>query len=171
MTWLIHSAKGTTWTKHKYIKKENGRYYYSDDVRRELERERLESELDKAIAETMMNQRSKKYKNLFPGTVLYNSNPFGKWTEPDEDLIKWNKKYHVYQNDWDQFAKDPKLYGRGIQKAVKKKNEIANLIEEQKAADKGRSIIDKAGLAVLNIPALARDVIQAGQIKIDELLY
>lgn len=25
---LQHSAKGTTWKSHKYIKKENGRYYY-----------------------------------------------------------------------------------------------------------------------------------------------
>lgn len=26
---LQHSAKGSTWKDHKYIKKENGRYYYS----------------------------------------------------------------------------------------------------------------------------------------------
>lgn len=29
--YLAHSAKGSTWEKHKYIKKENGRYYYADD--------------------------------------------------------------------------------------------------------------------------------------------
>lgn len=29
---LSHSAKGTTWGKHKYIRKENGRYIYSADL-------------------------------------------------------------------------------------------------------------------------------------------
>ena len=29
--YLAHSAKGSTWSKHKYIKKENGRYYYADE--------------------------------------------------------------------------------------------------------------------------------------------
>lgn len=28
---LFHSAKGTTWKNHKYIKKEDGRYYYPGD--------------------------------------------------------------------------------------------------------------------------------------------
>lgn len=28
---LAHSAKGSTWSKHKYIKKVNGRYYYADE--------------------------------------------------------------------------------------------------------------------------------------------
>lgn len=28
MTWLIHSAKGTTWKEHKYIRKEGKRYFY-----------------------------------------------------------------------------------------------------------------------------------------------
>lgn len=29
--YLAHSAKGSTWNNHKYIKKENGRYYYADE--------------------------------------------------------------------------------------------------------------------------------------------
>lgn len=29
--WIMHSAKGTTWKEHKYIKKENGRYIYADN--------------------------------------------------------------------------------------------------------------------------------------------
>lgn len=29
MQYLIHSAKGTTWKNHKYIKKENGKYIYA----------------------------------------------------------------------------------------------------------------------------------------------
>lgn len=30
---LAHSAKGTTWEKHNYIKVENGKYYYPDDYK------------------------------------------------------------------------------------------------------------------------------------------
>lgn len=29
--YLAHSAKGSTWKDHKYIKKEGGRYYYADE--------------------------------------------------------------------------------------------------------------------------------------------
>lgn len=30
---LIHSSKGSTWKNHKYIRKENGRYYYNSKER------------------------------------------------------------------------------------------------------------------------------------------
>lgn len=30
--WLMHSAKGTTWKKHKYIRIENGRYIYDREA-------------------------------------------------------------------------------------------------------------------------------------------
>lgn len=33
-SYLIHSAKGTKWRKHKYIKKEGNRYVYRNPVRR-----------------------------------------------------------------------------------------------------------------------------------------
>lgn len=29
---IIHSPKGTTWKDHKYFKKENGKYYYKDEL-------------------------------------------------------------------------------------------------------------------------------------------
>lgn len=31
MQWIIHSAKGSTWEDHKYIKRIDGTYYYPDD--------------------------------------------------------------------------------------------------------------------------------------------
>ncbi len=33
-SYLIHSAKGTKWRKHKYVKKEGNRYVYGNPVRR-----------------------------------------------------------------------------------------------------------------------------------------
>ena len=30
MSWIIHSAKGSTWEEHKYIKRDDGVYYYPD---------------------------------------------------------------------------------------------------------------------------------------------
>lgn len=34
---ILHSAKGTTWSNHKYIKKVDGTYYYPDDLNKEKE--------------------------------------------------------------------------------------------------------------------------------------
>ncbi len=31
MSWIIHSAKGSEWKKHKYLKRVNGTYYYPDN--------------------------------------------------------------------------------------------------------------------------------------------
>lgn len=50
---LSHSAKGTTWKKHKYIKKENGRYVYNrSDREKNLKVRDLATEpsLEKQIA-------------------------------------------------------------------------------------------------------------------------
>lgn len=33
--YLSHSAKGTTWNKHKYVRKENGRYVYPSDEKKD----------------------------------------------------------------------------------------------------------------------------------------
>ena len=50
-SFLIHSAKGTSWTKknHKYIAKKNGRYIYNkteQDARIEAEQKRMAAGLD-----------------------------------------------------------------------------------------------------------------------------
>ena len=48
--YLVHSAKGTSWEKkdHKYIRKENGKYYYEEN--KSLDKE-LEGLTEKYLSE------------------------------------------------------------------------------------------------------------------------
>lgn len=63
---LSHSAKGTVWKDHKYIKKENGRYYYADDNKiSKTSSDELMDEID-AIQQQMAfcDQKAKEYDEL-----------------------------------------------------------------------------------------------------------
>lgn len=73
---IYHSAKGTSWTKkdHKYIKKENGKYYYkatdasskttAQGGGSEIDYEKEFEELAKQIGEEQANQLLRYYKNI-----------------------------------------------------------------------------------------------------------
>lgn len=57
--YLIHSAKGTTWSNHKYVKKENGKYYYKDEKGNLVEGDAPEEETTSTETEET-NSKSKK---------------------------------------------------------------------------------------------------------------
>lgn len=48
VTIISHSAKGTTWKKHKYIRKENGRYIYPNNIK-DAGSEDIKEVLDDAV--------------------------------------------------------------------------------------------------------------------------
>lgn len=50
--YLSHSAKGSTWKKHKYIKKENGRYYYPSKGGNIPKPDTAKSQLERTIQAT-----------------------------------------------------------------------------------------------------------------------
>lgn len=60
---LIHSAKGTSWEKkdHKYIRKENGKYYYEDNKSFDKEIEDIEKKYDLEDENISLNEFRKKY--------------------------------------------------------------------------------------------------------------
>ena len=63
--YLYHSAKGTSWSKkdHKYIKKENGKYYYSkNSVREESVAYKAGQKVGKTL-DNLLKMYSKKNKN------------------------------------------------------------------------------------------------------------
>lgn len=60
--YLVHSSKGTTWGKHKYIRIENGRYIYPEDEMVDRQRNAKRREGDNRIVKTA-NELSKKYNN------------------------------------------------------------------------------------------------------------
>lgn len=53
---LQHSAKGTTWKNHKYIKKENGRYYYEFTDKPLSKSETVEAAVKEAKAKTHLDR-------------------------------------------------------------------------------------------------------------------
>lgn len=63
---LIHSAKGTTWKKHKYIRIENGRYIYPNDKREKENTSKKQSRLigktgSDVVANRMIQQEEKEF--------------------------------------------------------------------------------------------------------------
>lgn len=58
--YLIHSAKGTTWSNHKYIKKVGDKYYYKDSKGNIVEGEAPEEENTEEETEDSKDNKSKK---------------------------------------------------------------------------------------------------------------
>ncbi len=60
---LKHSAKGTHWSKkdHKYVKKENGRYYYKDDMKQK----QIDEKDQRSEAEMLEAQATKETEDFF----------------------------------------------------------------------------------------------------------
>lgn len=79
---IIHSAKGSTWKKHKYYKKENGRYYYINDQGAEEAANELTIPLDRMEAHEKVYEKTRDSytggwvfsntgKNYKPGFIEY----------------------------------------------------------------------------------------------------
>lgn len=60
MYYLSHSVKGSTWKKHKYVEKKNGRYIYKEDLARQRKRVSTNTKLQK----TTNSGEIRDYKNL-----------------------------------------------------------------------------------------------------------
>lgn len=71
---LEHSAKGSQWKDHKYVKKENGRYYYTDDIAKNNRKVggKNPTEEDVSKAEEAYDQAVEEYK---AAKKAYDSNP------------------------------------------------------------------------------------------------
>jgi hypothetical protein len=63
-SYLEHSAKGSTWRNHKYIKKENGRYYYDDSTWSSAKKDYKEQIKDGPVLSKSDNDLYKEYKEI-----------------------------------------------------------------------------------------------------------
>lgn len=77
MAWLIHSAKGTTWKDHKYIRKEGNRYFYKNSSDR--------NELDKKKSNEDIAAKNDTLTNLIMGRKSISD------TKPYKAMAKANK--------------------------------------------------------------------------------
>lgn len=84
MSYLYHSAKGTHWSKkdHKYVKKENGKYYYKDDVKQK----QINEKDQRSEAEMLEAQATKETEDYLKGLGYSPSDP------------QWEGVYDIYRN-------------------------------------------------------------------------
>lgn len=94
--YIIHSAKGTAWKKHKYIRKEGNRYIYVENENKAGIREKInmfvngndltESQLKRNIEE--YNELSEFLENVSKSTLPRNDNS-RKHILQQRDRLKW----------------------------------------------------------------------------------
>lgn len=125
---LMHSAKGSTWKKHKYIKIMNGLYFYPDDYigGRHLNSDKKSSKKSNK-KEDKKNDKSSKSKNgsskdgkdektkLSDKKIekLANDVIYGKYGVGQERMNKLGKKYDAVQ-----YRVNQKLLGKERAKAI-----------------------------------------------------
>lgn len=110
---LSHSAKGTVWKDHKYIKKENGRYYYADDKKvSKMSSDELMDEID-AIQQQMAfcDQKAKEYDELAK------SNP--------DEAAEYKAQAKKYRDEIERLNGEREQIAKGIKKKDKH-DEIVN---------------------------------------------
>lgn len=92
---LIHSAKGTTWKDHKYIKKENGRYFYTNKGSKRTE-EMAQDKLRKlGVSERNLGKVYNRLMKDYPdGENLF------------YDLVKWNQETGGKGSDLEKLVKE-----------------------------------------------------------------
>ena len=114
--YLIHSAKGTKWNKHKYVKKEGNRYIYRNPVRR---------------VQKTKNNNSDNIVDKFTGLISYVKNsPERLKNEFNEDPLKFVMTHPKLASGIASRYVNDKLY----QEYSSIKSEISN---------KGKEYIDK----------------------------
>ena len=110
---LSHSAKGTVWKDHKYIKKENGRYYYADDKKvSKTSSDELMDEVD-AIQQQMAfcDQKAKEYDELAK------SNP--------DEAAEYKAQAKKYRDEIERLNGEREQIAKGLEKKDKH-DEIVN---------------------------------------------
>lgn len=110
---LSHSAKGTVWKDHKYIKKENGRYYYADDKKvSKTSSDELMDEVD-AIQQQMAfcDQKAKEYDELAK------SNP--------DEAEEYKAQAKKYRDEIERLNGEREQIAKGLEKKDKH-DEIVN---------------------------------------------
>lgn len=133
---ISHSWKGTVWKKHKYIKKQNGRYYYADDIARQRKRIAANHKLNESVKKAEGDWESGKYfvksGSGIPGSKIPYFN-----TDNPGSMVGYNIQA-VERGEWDNASNED------MRNAVRQYNELKKLQNEQDRADANRSKIENA---------------------------
>lgn len=138
---LSHSAKGTTWGKHKYIRKENGRYIYPDDEERnrkiaDSSRDRWNTNRNQAAIAIRTNTGvSKVAKSAGPTMVKRQSNATAKSMEGNKKFTVADKRFQESKRSSEEKKATNK---KKVEEQAKKREQIRSKqqAEQKKKNDK-----------------------------------
>ena len=149
MAWLVHSAKGTTWSKHKYIKKVGNRYYYKDDLQTRKQISNETRYLNEAVARVQ-----NKAENAPEGPAMYGNDVyFNKDHRNNYRLHKDNIERKLATGAWDKYASSDK----DVEEAVIRKHNLDLLKKQQKLNEEERSTKAKAEMWIATTDLKARE--------------
>lgn len=141
---LKHSAKGTTWGEHKYIRKEGNRYIYPDDVKNSAN-DNIEKQKELNEENTKNDTQYEKALNDYLKTISKDLNVYNLTEYEHERLYKNDPKYKELSDLYDEeFHRTHEAKWRAEkekrdyinQASENKQNRI--LSEARKAADEHR---------------------------------
>lgn len=133
---LKHSAKGSVWKKHKYVKKSNGRYYYADDIARQRKRISANHKLNESVKKAEGDWESGKYFVKSGSGSSGSKIPYFNADNPGS-MVGYNIQA-VERGEWDNSTNED------MRNAVRQYNELKKLRNEQDRADANRSKVEEA---------------------------
>ena len=165
--YISHSAKGSTWKNHKYIKKVGHRYYYSDDLKRGQERIKAQQDRNNAIREAMGTWENSKG-HISSNEAMSSRVAFNRDEPGSADNFQRNLE-GLQNGSLNRYSSTNARDYNAIAKAVAAQKRLDDIDAEQKEADKNRSIGSKLKLSMLNTQEAAKVAINRGKRKVANL--
>lgn len=125
---LKHSAKGTTWGEHKYIRKEGNRYIYPEDVKKSAN-DNIEKQKELNEENTENDTRYEKALNDYLKTISKDLNVYTITEYEHEKLYKNDPKYKELS---DLFDEEYYRVSEAKQNAKNEKRDYINKASENK---------------------------------------
>ena len=139
MGYIIHSAKGTTWSNHKYIKKVGNKYYYKDEKGELVEGDPSDnSDSIETKESTTSSSKSKKKKSTETDRIktLANKVMAGKLGQNQLRKATSSKDYIKVMNAINSKFKKPSSSGSSSKSKEKEKKTSEKKTKEKKISEK-----------------------------------
>lgn len=142
--YLIHSAKGTSWKNHKYIKKVGNKYYYKDEKGELVEGDPSDNgdiltETKESTTSSSKSKKSKKSTETDRIKALANKVMAGKLGQNQLRKATSSKDYIKVMNTINSKFKKPSSSGSSSKSKEKEKKTSEKKTSEKKTTDKSNS--------------------------------
>ena len=144
MGYIIHSAKGTTWSNHKYIKKVGNKYYYKDEKGELVEGDPSDNgdiltETKESTTSSSKSKKSKKSTETDRIKALANQVMAGKLGQNQLRKATSGKDYIKVMNTINSKFKKPSSSGSSSKNKEKEKKTSEKKTSEKKTSEKKTS--------------------------------